>query len=159
MRWNPNIKLTLLKSMCLLLYYALICISTYTRGSLIWDLESNWVFKVLGFFQFARFAGLIYRRHFQCVSFAGLLYKRNLMDHFNFEVPDFVDCKEWKNIVKLQFGRRSWVENGSELGRCGVLWGGSRGQEVCLLIGYKNFEVPEAVDNDISRKITEVIRS
>jgi hypothetical protein len=38
----------------------------------------------------------------------------------------------------------------------GVLWGGSGGQEVCFLMGYKHFEVPGAVDNAISRKMNKV---
>jgi hypothetical protein len=55
-------------------------------------------------------------------------------------------------MVNLRFGRRSWVdlgvEIGSEVGRLGVLRDGSGGQEI-----------PERVDNDISKKITKNIRS
>jgi hypothetical protein len=81
------------------------------------------------------------------------------MENLNFEVPELVDCIEQRKTMKLWFGRRSWVENGSELGRVGVLWGGSGDQEVCFLMGYKNFDVPETVDNDFSKEIAKVIRS
>jgi hypothetical protein len=40
-----------------------------------------------------------------------------------------------------------------------VLWDVSGGQEVCFLIAYMNFEVPEGVDSEISRNIGKVIRS
>jgi hypothetical protein len=75
------------------------------------------------------------------------------------EVPEFVDWIECRKIVNLCFGRRSWVENESELGRFKVLRGGSGGQEVCFLMGSKNFEVPGAADIEISRKVDKVIRS
>jgi hypothetical protein len=60
--------------------------------------------------------------------------------------------------VKLRFGRQSWAENWSALGRFGVLRGGSGSQEVCFLIGYKNFGVPGAVDSEISRTTAKAIR-
>jgi hypothetical protein len=88
-------------------------------------------------------------------------YGRNVMDNLNFEVPELVDSIniKYRNILQLRFGRRSWVEHGSDLGRFGVLWGGPGGQEVCFLMVNTNFEVPGAVDNEISRTIAKVVRS
>ena len=48
------------------------------------------------------------------------------------------------------------VDAGSFRGLSGVLWDHSGGQEVCFLIGYKNFEVPERVDSQNSRNIAKV---
>jgi hypothetical protein len=78
------------------------------------------------------------------------------MENLNFEVPELVDCIEWRKTMKLRFGRRSWGENKSKLGRCGVLRDGSGRQEVCVLMGYKHFEVARAVDNECSRKIPKL---
>ena len=50
------------------------------------------------------------------------------------------------------------VDLGSFWGRSGVLWDHSGGQEVCFLMGYKNFEVPKAVDTETCWKIAIVIR-
>jgi hypothetical protein len=50
---------------------------------------------------------------------------------------------------------RTWVGIGSIWG----FVGGSGGQEVYFLMGYKNFEVPGAVDSEMSRNISKVIRS
>jgi hypothetical protein len=41
---------------------------------------------------------------------------------------------------------------GSNMDRFGVLWGGSGGQEVCFVISYMNFAVPEC-DNTEYREI------
>jgi hypothetical protein len=49
------------------------------------------------------------------------------------------------------------VDAGSFRGLSGVLWDHSGGQEV-FFMGVKNFEVPEAVDSDISSNITQIIR-
>jgi hypothetical protein len=50
------------------------------------------------------------------------------------------------------------VDPGLFWGRSGVLWEHSGGQEVCFLMGYKNFDVPGAVEIELSRKITQVMR-
>jgi hypothetical protein len=42
--------------------------------------------------------------------------------------------------------------------RLGVLWDGSGCQEVWFLIGCKNFEDPECVDIENSKKVARVIR-
>jgi hypothetical protein len=50
------------------------------------------------------------------------------------------------------------VDPGSFWGRSGILWDHSGGQEVCFLMGYKDFEVPRAVDSEMSRKIAKDVR-
>jgi hypothetical protein len=51
-------------------------------------------------------------------------------------------------------GRRC-IENWPEFDRYGFLRDGSGGQWVCFSIGYKNFDVPGAVDNQNSWKIAK----
>jgi hypothetical protein len=47
-------------------------------------------------------------------------------------------------------------DDDDDYGSIGVLQDGSGGQQVCFLMGYKNFRVPESLDSDMSRKISKV---
>jgi hypothetical protein len=61
-----------------------------------------------------------------------------------------------RNITKLNMCSKDGVGPASFWARSGVLWDHSGGQEVCFLIGYQNFEVPERVDSQNSTKIAKV---
>jgi hypothetical protein len=78
---------------------------------------------------------------------------------FEFRGPRACGLHRIKENSEIVIWLTKLVEKESELGRFGVLWGGSGGPEVCFLMGHKNFEVPEAVDSEFSRKIAKVIRS
>jgi hypothetical protein len=60
------------------------------------------------------------------------------------------------NIKQMNMCSKDGVDLRSFWSRSGVLWDRSGGQEVCVLMGHKNFEVPERVDIEHSTNIAKV---